>query len=61
MPQFSADELRRVPVLKPGTRLEQGGTYVDLAGDRRSFTATGEMTARPGSGLVRKQKVEYTF
>lgn len=61
LPRFSADELRRIPVLRPGSRLEQGCTYVDLAGDRRPFTATGDMTARPGSWLVRKQKIEYTL
>jgi hypothetical protein len=59
LPQFSRDELRRIPVLRAGTRLEQGGTYVDLAGDRTEFTATAGMEAGRGTWIVRKQSVEY--
>ena len=30
LPELTSDELSRLQVLEPGTRLEQGGTYVDL-------------------------------
>src|SRR3954471_24386510 len=45
---FADDELKQIPVLLTGSRLEQGGTYIDLAqADHGPFTATGNMTAGP--------------
>src|SRR5688500_5558420 len=37
------DELKAIPILSAGTRLQQGATYIDLLGDRRELTATGDM------------------
>lgn len=59
LPDLSTDELRRIPVVREDSRLEQGATYVDLAGGRREFTATAEMKAEPGAWIVPKQAVEY--
>lgn len=39
---FTDDDLQRILVMPPGSRLEQGATYVDLADPaRREFTAMG--------------------
>jgi hypothetical protein len=54
------EELKQVPVLADGERLQQGGTYVDLKGNRREeFTATGEMSADPEHAYVPKDRVPY--
>jgi hypothetical protein len=46
---FSDAELKRIPVLPEGSRLEQGATYIDLADPaRREFTATSDIHVRPG-------------
>jgi hypothetical protein len=48
---WSDDDLRQVPLLPAGARLEQGATYVDLRDPaRREFAATGEMQV-PSDGL----------
>ena len=53
-------ELKQVPVLPEGARLQQGATYVDLcAGRRQEFTATGNMIADPGHGYAPKDRVPY--
>ena len=56
---WSDDELKMVPLLPAGARLEQGATYVDLREPaRREFTATGEMQV-PSDGLyVPKSEVD---
>jgi hypothetical protein len=57
---FSDDLLKQIPVLAPGTRLEQGATYVDLNDpDTREFTATGDMEAGPTNRYVPKSEVDY--
>jgi hypothetical protein len=56
---FGDDELKRIPILPPGTRLEQGATYIDLRGDRREVTATSEMTAGSNTAWVPKSEVDY--
>jgi hypothetical protein len=54
------DELRNIPLLPPGTRLEQGATYIDLsAPEPREFTATGDMEAGERNLLVPKSEVDY--
>jgi hypothetical protein len=54
------NDLKQVPVLKEGTRLQQGATYVDLAEERpREFTATAEMHAEPGHAYAPKDRVPY--
>jgi hypothetical protein len=54
------NELKQVPVLNEGTRLQQGATYVDLAGNAcEEFTATGDMSAGPQNAYVAKDQVPY--
>jgi hypothetical protein len=54
------NDLKQVPVLAEGTRLQQGATYVNLADDEpREFRATGNVTAEPGDAYAPKDKVPY--
>jgi hypothetical protein len=54
------DELKQVPVLADGDRLQQGATYVDLYEQpRHEFTARGDMLAQPGNAYVPKDRVPY--
>ena len=57
---WTEDELKQVPLLPVGTRLEEGATYVDLREPaRREFAATGEMQV-PSDGLyVPKSAVDH--
>lgn len=57
---WNDDELRQIPLLPAGARLEQGATYVDLRDPaRREFTATGEMQV-PIDGLyVPRSEVDF--
>jgi hypothetical protein len=54
------DDLKQVPVLERGMRLQQGATYFDLNDvDRGEFTATGDMSAGPENAFVPKSEVDY--
>jgi hypothetical protein len=54
------DELKQIPVLPDGERLQQGATYVDLYEQpRREFTARGDMSAAAGNAYVPKDRVPY--
>jgi hypothetical protein len=54
------DDLRQVPVVPAGERLEQGATYIDLAqDDPHEFTARGDMSATPQHCFVPKSEVDY--
>jgi hypothetical protein len=54
------DDLKRIPVMPSGSRLEQGATYVDLhESEPREFTATGNMTSGPDNWYVPKSAVPY--
>lgn len=56
------DELKQIPILPEGQRLQQGARYMDLGDpERREFTATGDMTAGPDSRLVPKDEVPYSL
>ena len=58
--EFSDDELKQIPVLPEGARLEQGATYVDLMDvARREFTATAQMSVRTGQLVIPKADVGY--
>lgn len=60
MQGFQDDELKRIPVLPEGERLQQGATYLDLRDpERGEFTATGEMSAEPESAITPKDRVDY--
>ena len=57
---FSDDELKQIPILKPGTRLQQGATYINLNDrDREEFTGVGDMTVDSNSLIVPKDRVGY--
>ncbi len=57
---FRDDELKQIPVLAPGSRLEQGATYVDLrADDCHEFKALGGMEAGRDNWYVPKDQVDY--
>jgi len=59
---FEDDELKQVPILRAGTRLEQGAVYVDLHDpNRREFKALGSMSAERGQWLVPKSAVDYVL
>jgi hypothetical protein len=56
------DEMRSIPVVSEGTRLEQGATYIDLRDENgREFTATAEMIAGPDNLYVPKSEVHYVL
>jgi hypothetical protein len=54
------DELKQIPILPRGSRLEQGATYIDLRDpEPREFMATGDIQAGPGNWYVPKSAVDY--
>jgi hypothetical protein len=54
------EELKQVPLVAVGSRLQQGATYVNLAGDsRQEFTATAEIIAASGDAYAPKDRVPY--
>jgi hypothetical protein len=56
------DELKGIPVMPRGSRLEQGATYIDLRqDDPEEFTARGDMEAGPANWYVPKTEVDYTL
>jgi hypothetical protein len=59
---FANDELKQIPILPNGARLQQGATYVDLAATPRAeFKTTGGLTAYEGHFYVPKDRVPYTI
>lgn len=57
---LTSDELKQIPVLPSGSRLEQGAKYIDLmAPERKEFTAMGSMEAGPDNCYVPKTEVDY--
>jgi hypothetical protein len=54
------DELKRIPVLPEGSRLQQGAVYIDLRNrDAGEFKATSDMAAGPGNWYVPKSQVDH--
>jgi hypothetical protein len=54
------EDLKQVPVLPAGTRLQQGATYVDLTDpEPHEFTARADEQAREGNAYVPKDRVPY--
>jgi hypothetical protein len=54
------DELARLSVLEPGTRLEQGGVYLDLNHrDRGPFQAIGGEVATSSTLYIAKRDTDY--
>jgi hypothetical protein len=59
---FDREELRKIRVVPPGERLQQGGTYLDLTDrDRGEFTATGDMRAGTSDRIAPKAEVPYSL
>jgi hypothetical protein len=57
---FQDDDLKQIPVLPKGTRLEQNATYIDLAElEPGEFTARGDMVAGRKNRYVPKAEVDY--
>lgn len=58
--RLSADEFARLTILEPGTRLEQGGTYLDLDDPARGpFKAIGGQEAGHRNRYVAKRDTDY--
>ena len=54
------DDLRGIPILPPGTRLEQGAKYIDLNHlGRGEFTGMANMEAGDGDLYVPKSEVDF--
>ena len=57
---FSDDELQQIPVLKPGTRLKQGATYINLNDPKREeYTGVADMSVDETNFIVPKSEVGY--
>jgi hypothetical protein len=61
---LSDDELKMIPVLPPGARLQQGATYIDLQPDApdtppQEFKATGDIIADRENFFIPKDQVPY--
>lgn len=57
---YTNSELKQIPVLPQGSRLEQGAKYIDLMDpERKEFTAMGSMEAGPDNMYVPKTEVDY--
>ena len=60
VPELTNDELRRMVVLQPGDRLEQGAVYIDLrTPSRREFTAEYPIEAGTNNLFVPKSVTDY--
>jgi hypothetical protein len=58
--EWSDGDLKQIPIVPEGSRLEQNATYIDLmAATPREFTATGSMEAGRGHRYVPKSEVPY--
>ena len=57
---FTNTDLKQIPVIEEGERLEQGATYLDLANrEGGHFVASGDSVAQPGAYFVAKRDVDY--
>lgn len=57
---YRDDELKRIPILPAGIRLDAGATYIDLHDPaRREFTGAAHMTVGEDSLIVPKSEVDY--
>lgn len=57
---YTNADLKQIPVLPQGSRLEQGAKYIDLKDpERKEFTAMGSMEAGPDNMYVPKTEVDY--
>jgi hypothetical protein len=57
---FTDDQLKQIPVLPAGSRVEQDATYIDLAtSNHEEFKATSDRAAGPNSLVVPKSEVDF--
>lgn len=57
---LTKDEVDRIPVMKPGSRLEQGSVYLDLDDtDAGPFVAVGSEAVVEGERFVAKNDTDY--
>lgn len=62
LPDFTQADLREIPILPEGARLEEGATYLDLKSEAPTpFTAHGVMRAGPDNWYVPKHFTPYPF
>ena len=60
LPELSSDELSRLQILESGTRLEQGGTYVDLNRLAEGpFKALGGHEVSKDNRYIAKRDTDY--
>ncbi len=60
LPELTNDELKQIPVLPAGSRLEQGAKYINLKDAKpKEFVAMGVMEAGPDNWYVPKTEVGY--
>ena len=60
LPELTNDLLGRLSIVNQGTRLEQGGTYLDLnAREQGPFTALGGQEAEANNRYVSKKDTDY--
>jgi hypothetical protein len=60
LPMLDNDELSRLAILEPGTRLEQGGVYLDLNDlDAGPFKALGGHEATGANRYIAKRDTDY--
>jgi hypothetical protein len=58
--QLTRDQLRSIPLLDAGTRLQEGKTYLDVRQlDKGEFFAGVGQVVRPGDEIVAKHQVDY--
>ena len=59
-PQLSSADLKNIPVLPAGTRLDQGATYLDLNNpDKGEYSAVSNETVGEKDYIVPKKEVDY--
>jgi hypothetical protein len=57
---FTSDELKQIPVLKLGTRLQQGATYININDpQRQEYTGMGNMSVEDNNFIVPKSEIAY--
>ena len=57
---YSDDELQRIPVLKSGTRLKQGATYINLKDPARNeYTGMANHSAMEDDYIIPKAEISY--
>lgn len=57
---WTDDDLKQIPLMPMGARLDEGATYVDLRDPaRREFTATAEMRVPPDGLYVPRSGVDH--